>query len=96
MGQTGSSIQPCPAPPSVDPPKDKYVKVKVSDSNNNNKAVENVILDIQLPDGDFVQPATDDQGEVQINTDGGSYTLKVDWRSLLDQQIDISQMLLLQ
>jgi hypothetical protein len=79
-----SPVQQCPGkPPAKDPidPKKKWIKFLVKD--NDGKPMENVQLNVILPDGSREECVTDKDGMIEIyNLEDGDCKLDTDWRRL--------------
>jgi hypothetical protein len=85
----GKKIEPPP------PPTNKYIGVKVADGDK--KPMANVILTIELPDEEYFEPSTDENGESKYYlNESGACTLHIDWRSLLLENVPLNKMLLIQ
>ncbi len=96
-----SAVQTCsyPGNKKTDPPPQpqtgKYVGVKVTDQDQH--PFPNVILTVELPEGDFFEPSTDENGEFKYSfMENGTFKLHTDWRTLVLENITLNKMLLVQ
>ena len=87
--------EPCPEEKEPKDPDKYWAKFKIVD-NDDNKPIEDVVLDLELPGDNYAILETDEKGEVEIkNIKSGSCKLNSDWRQLIKQGITIEHMLLI-
>lgn len=72
--------------------KEFWIKFKLVHEGDK-KPLEDIVLDLKLPDDSITMVETNEKGELEIkNIDDGTCHLNIDWKELIDLGITIDQM----